>query len=350
MCPLKNMQASVRDNKLGFLYQDDRFFVPTEYAWKKVMTWVGMPSHFVRVFSEDIPNEKDPNRALSRGMIDLEWMRDGINRHLKVAGLDKTYMFRTYGDGTLRTMVSDQYGIIDNGWYLETLKELFEAMGQVEEPRLSHWKGDEDTMYGNLLIPDTVREEDDSDYGGMLSLSNCEIGKRSWSQRPSVFRAICCNGMIWDQTKGEICKRRHRGEIDLAELRKSLAVHLHNHIPLLSEGIDRFLTTKDNPIDNSLSLKNVFAALGQIGKFSFGSKGQVSKILGQYEDHEAGNRNLFGVINAVTRAGQLYSPDEWVRFDEFAGQLVTTRLWDKVLNNAKGITNKDLEKVYGTAV
>ena len=341
------MVPTVKDNKVGFEYIDGRFFVPTEYAWSKVMVWLGMPSHFIRFMSEDIPHEKDADRSLTRGAIDRELCLHMLRRHLKVAGMDKEYMFRTYDDGTMRTMVSDQYAVIDNGWYLETLQSLFKSMNVQEEPRLSHWRGDEDTIYGNLLIPDTVREEPDSDYGGMLSLSNCEIGRRSWSQYPSVFRAICCNGCIWDRESGDIIKRRHRGKIVLDDLRSALLTNLNTQIPLLASGIDQFLAMKDKKVE--LPLKNIFATIGMLGKFSFGLKGQVNKIVEEFTEHEMENVNAFGVVNAITRAGQAYDPSEWVRFDEFAGQLISTNLWDKVTNNAKSVTAKELEKVFGTA-
>ncbi len=69
--------------------------------------------------------------------------------------------------------------------------------------RLSHWRGDADTLWGNVLIPDTIRQESDSDYGGMVSIGNSEIRERRITSRPSVFRAICFNGCIWDREAGQ---------------------------------------------------------------------------------------------------------------------------------------------------
>ena len=55
-------------------------------------------------------------------------------------------------------------------------------------PDYSHWKGDEDTHdLAIFLLPDTIMDygqDDDTDYGGMVSISNCEIGKRRISQYP----------------------------------------------------------------------------------------------------------------------------------------------------------------------
>jgi hypothetical protein len=76
----------------------------------------------------------------------------------------KKYLWRTRQDGTLRAMLTDKYAIVNNEWLLEVWQRL------IPGGRLSHWRGDSDTIYGNILIPDSIREEDDSDYGGFLTL------------------------------------------------------------------------------------------------------------------------------------------------------------------------------------
>ncbi len=55
----------------------------------------------------------------------------------------------------------------------------------------------------------------------MVSVSNCEIGKRALGSLPSLFRAICMNGCIWGQAYGEKIKVVHRGEIDLDQLEQA---------------------------------------------------------------------------------------------------------------------------------
>ena len=53
--------------------------------------------------------------------------------------------------------------------------------GVLPDGRFSHDKSDEDTVFGNILLPDTILDksaDDDTDYGGMVSIGNCEIGKR----------------------------------------------------------------------------------------------------------------------------------------------------------------------------
>jgi hypothetical protein len=244
--------------------------------------------------------------------------------------------------------LSDRYTPINNVWYLETVAELFKEIGG-DEPRLSHWKGDADTLYGNILIPDTCRAEDDSDYGGMISVSNCEIGIRRLSQFPSIFRAICMNGCIWDQLSGTKVNRVHRGEINLNELRIDIATNINDQIPLISAGVSRFLALRDMSIEKDVQLSNIFALIATENAMSFGQNGQAATLVNQYLAHEASNRNLFGVVNAITRSAQLYSNAEWVRFDEVAGKYMglTEGQWETFKARAKAMDTKVHDKVFG---
>ena len=63
--------------------------------------------------------------------------------------------------------------------------------------------------------------------------------------------------------------------------------------------------------------------------------------------HETHQKNLFGVINAVTRAGQL-DCQGWVRMDEIGGQLMnlTDNRWDRIKTVAGTMTDKDYERAF----
>ena len=78
------------------------------------------------------------------------------NNALRRLDPEKKYRLRTYTDGTCRAFVTDRYAPIDNRWYLEQLKQ------NLPEGRLSHWRGDEDTIYGNILL-DTIIDYGQSD-------------------------------------------------------------------------------------------------------------------------------------------------------------------------------------------
>jgi hypothetical protein len=343
---MQDMQVVQQDDgSLGVQYRKDgRVFVPTDNGWQQLAKWAFVPQGFLNAYmSNPIVNGKEAfERDNADRAILMEVFRNGARRRE-----EKEFLFRTYTDGTLRACLTGKYAIIDNIWYLEVLQDLFKVLGH--EPRLSHWRGNADTIFGNILIPDTVREEKDSDYGGMFSVGNCEIGRRRLEQYPSVFRAICMNGCIWDQEKGEVISKVHRGEINLQELRDAIVLNIHEQIPLLNAGVEKFLATQARTLPKNVSVAQAVAELAKSERFSFGLKGQAVEVLKQFDKFEKGDRNLFGLINSVTRAGQLYDNDSWLRFDEVGGKLMTwdNNSWDRFTNRAAQLTVADVNKVFG---
>ena len=203
-----------------------------------------------------------------------------------------------------------------------------------------------DTLAANILIPDTIREEDDSDYGGMVSIGNCEIGKRRFSQTPSVFRAICMNGCIWDQTKGKAIRQVHRGTIDYEVLGEQLKKNITSQIPLVTAGIDTLLTTREFGLDN-VSIKNALAQVALDNSFS----GKATVELFRAFAEENTEKNAFGIINAITRSGQKTDdPLVWVSHDEIAGRFTDETYWNRFKKRAAGMDDKKFEKVMSTAI
>lgn len=348
LCPAKHMGLGLNeDNDIILEYLDGREFKPTVHAFKQLAQWCKLSTQYVKDMCNPVLKQNG-EIDYQRDRRDAESFLDSIKNGWRRLDPDKNFRFRTYSDGTLRAMLSERYAIIDNVWYLETLAELFKEIGG-DEPRLSHWRGDADTIYGNILIPDTCRADQDSDYGGMLSISNCEIGIRRLTQLPSVFRAICMNGCIWDQEKGHQINKVHRGEINLHDLKRDLTHNLNDQIPLLNEGVERFLALRDKAVEKNVKLANVFAQIAIEHKLAFGADSQIAKVVNLYSEHEADNRNLFGIVNAITRAGQEYSPSEWVRFDEVAGTLMNLNdnEWTNLQNRARAMSTKQFDKVYG---
>lgn len=340
-CTLKAMKPALHpDNGVcGFEYEDGRFFNPTPYAWERISVWLGMPT-------------KMPEWYLNFGKpayseLLYHTLRLRVENSIKNQP-DKIFKFRTYSDGTLRTMVSDRYSYVDNSWMIEQLQEM------IPGGRLSHWKGNGDTIYGNLLIPDTIREEDDSDYGGMLSLSNCEIGTRVFSQYPSLFRAICMNGCIWSQTKGSAIRQRHNG-IDLDELRVRMWDNIQEQIPLMPSIVAQFLALRGSEyaIQKKDNVAAIFVEICQKEKLTTGGeKTHIGKILKEWDEKEKTHRSLFGVINAITRAAQTFNNDDWVKLDTVAGKLAaySPKDWDTLRTRANALTSKDVGKAYGVSL
>jgi hypothetical protein len=272
--------------------------------------------------------------------LDAETMVDIANNSLRRVKADKVFRLRTYNDGTARAMLTDKYAPVDNRWYLEVLRKF------LPDGRFSHDRSDEDTVYGNILLPDTILDksaDDDTDYGGMVSIGNCEIGKRRLSQYPSIFRAICMNGCIWGQQKGQKISKVHRGVINLDSLETAISENITMQLKLLPEGLDRFLATRSQKIKGSA--KGVIAAVAADFRLS---KVEATRTMEAFAKHESHQQNLFGVINAVTRAGQLGSNDNWVRLDEIGGQLmdITPNRWSRLNTIGSTMTDKDFERAF----
>lgn len=340
MRPIKNGVGEV-----VLEYKDGRQFKPTEHSWRQIANNFGaIPQTTINWFNGSVENfgfNYSHNEQAADVLLAL--LKYGHER-MKVKGKDSRFLFRTYNDGTLRAVLTSDYAIIDNAWYLNTINDIFKGMGQFE-PRLSHWKGDADTIYGNILLPDTVREDKDSDYGGMVSISNCEIGIRVMGNRPSIFRAICMNGCIWDETRGCEIRQVHRGRINLVELKRKIFDNINKQIPLIKSGVDKFLATKDLNFDPKVIRRGqVFTEVGLTFKVT---PKIMRETVVQFKHYEGGNDNLFGVINSLTRAGQVKtSPKEWYDTDVVAGQLMSMNQnkWDQILNRAKERTPEEINE------
>lgn len=337
--PLAAMTPAVdASGKFCLRHADGREFRPTVYAVGQIGGIAGTGKWYAQTLCESTPE-------CERDAVDAEALVVAVRNGFRRRPADKDYLWRTRADGTLRAVLSTQYAAVDNRWYVETLSRL------IPGGRLSHWRGDADTIYGNVLIPDTVREEQDSDYGGMLSVGNSEIGERRVSSLPSVFRAICMNGCIWGREVGKGIKRIHRGTIDLGELYQSIKLNLEAQIPLLPSGIDKLLHTQRFVWD-APSIVPLFAQVAMDGKLT---KKQATSLLTAYnvERKETPDyaRSLFAVANAVTRAGQSFEPSVWVKFDQLGGLLADfdDNEWNSLSSRARALSVKDAESAFLSA-
>lgn len=358
--PLKMWQAVVTDAGTFALRHltTGRDYDPTDHALG-LMCQVGrgMSDWQVRALRQPIEHptkvddegEKVAIEGGERTADDADILVRLFNAHLfnpARVDQDKIRLFRTWDKaGSLRAFLSDQYAIVNNGWYLSLLEKL------IPGGLLSHWKGDADSIYGNVLLPDSVRAEADSDYGGMLSVGNSEIGLRRISSLPSVFRAICMNGCIWEQEKGVEIDIRHRGKVDFEQLAAMIKDNLEKQIPLLDEGTRRLLALRQFGTGD-VSLRNIFALLS--AENSLGKKditgireafGVELGILGPKEGMTA-----FGLTNAITRHSQTLPAEKWVKMDQLGGAFANLDRegWDKFLARAKNLTDKQIDKRLGS--
>lgn len=347
VCPIRDIGIGVNDDgKVVIEHKDGREFVPTDHAMKQLANWCDKVSHgIVKRLTNPARNHKG-EIVFERDVSDAETLAMVFRNGKRRVDPEKEFRLRTYNDGTLRAMLTTVYAPVDNTWFMGVLKDF------MPDARLSHWKGDADTLFGNLLIPDTIRKETDSEYGGMLSLSNCEIGKRRIDAIPSIFRAICMNGCIWDQVKGNGISKVHKGDIDLQELQKDIVETLNSQIPLMDSVIDSFLETRNLKIEKSDNVAAILATVAKDNGMTNGTrKSQLVKVSEEFINHESDHRNLFGIVNAITRAGQQFDRETWYEFDKVGGKLASMNenQWEKLRTRANSMDTKVLDKMFGVA-
>lgn len=331
--------------------KDGRDFVPTEHCLTQLAV-VGKTSDWML---QDLANDKESttkrkNNGFNRDQNDAELMVRIVDHtlfHPKRMDQKKTRLFRTWEDGTLRALLSEQYAIVNNSWYLSVLEEF------IPGGLLSHWRGDADTIFGNVLIPDSIRQESDSAYGGMLSIGNSEIGIRRIMSLPSIFRAICMNGCIWEQEMGKGVHKVHRGTIELTDLKYSIKKNLEAQIPLLGDGVRQMLGTRGRGFGDCSTIQ-MLAALAKSFRITRKNMVGIRKAY-DVETGILGKEALtaFGLLNAVTRHGQTLSDADWVKFDQLGGTIAMQKEneWNGLRALASSIKDaKEIEKLLGLAV
>lgn len=327
---VKQMVPTVDDHgDLVFEHEDGRVFVPTMHALEQVSNWANIGRYFPRAIYSENP-ERDTNDANTLCMA----IRNGFRRLKDKNEGAKEFVWRTYKDGTLRAMLTPKYAIINNEWFLECMKRI------VPDGRLSHWeRSDADTVWGNILIPDYVREETDSDFGGGLSVGNSEIGVRRLSMLPFVFRAICCNGNIWDRQDGTAMRRVHLGKINLTELATLMHETVQKQIPLINTFMDSVLELRK--FETKVPMKNVIAQVSKDFKLT---KKQALSTLEAYLVEP--DKSAYGVMNAVTRAAQTHDTATWDKMNIIGGTLSThdEDWWTRLFAKSETV---DLETVFG---
>ena len=311
---------------------DGATFKPTGWALKKLFTGGGLSENFAKVATRD-----------DRGPEDAQILVDALQRFLfnqdRTEQLRKDYLFRTRKDGTFRAILSDQYAIVDNEWYLKLLAKA------VPGGLLSHFRGDGDTMRFNVLVPDTIRENPDSDYGGGVACGNSEIGQSSIYSHPFSFRAICMNGCIWDAQTGNRSSHVHRGRIDLESLGKELTENITAQLAIAETAAGRWsqLHTRKLPV----AVDNVLAAVGKLSGLSNPELRSVSEAYNVEPE-----TNARGIVNAVTRAAQEGNKaDRAFRFDNIGGRLMMfgDNEWTQLFESAKGYTDKAIAKMFAVS-
>ena len=256
------------------------------------------------------------------------------------------------GADNVRAIVSGRYGVIDNH---EAVEMIANALPSLTDALASHISNDGDDIFGNVLLPDYMKSEPDSDYGVGIAFRNSEIKNSTFKVSPFLFRAICLNGMIWgrENSKNQI-NQKHLGNINRAELQEQVTNAV---IEALSQGNDLLTLlgySKQVKVDRPLQ---VIAQLSineglTIEQGRAWHKGYLESLNEASGDlHE---RSAFGVINGLTRSAQEYKGSMRENMETIATKILSpainsdlqaiSKRWGRISDNANQLQGNIVQK------
>ena len=262
------------------------------------------------------------------------------------------------GDDVIRAIVSERYGVIDNH---EAMSFIADALPTLKDALASHLFNDGDDIYGNVLLPDHMKSEPDSDYGVGIAFRNSEIRNATFRVSPFLFRAICLNGMIWGRQNSEInINQKHLGKIDTDSLRKEVQ---HAIAVALTQGNDLLTLmnhAKQVKVSNPLS---VIAQLSRDYKMTIDQgrvwhKGYLDSLDESTGDHNHGT--VFGIVNGLSRSAQNYKGSVRESMETTASMILSpaidadlqaiSKRWGRIQDNANQLSEKTVNQYQYVAV
>lgn len=260
------------------------------------------------------------------------------------------------GNDVARAVVSGRYGVIDNLQALEMIIDAFPVNGAAKDALFSHAFDNGDDVHGNILLPDYIKSEPDSDYGVGIYWRNSEIRNSTFRIDPFLFRAICLNGNIWSRLNSEIkINVKHLGKIDYYELKQNVR---HAVKVALSAGNDLLTQlgyTKQVEVED---VNRVIAQLSRDNRLTIEQGKAWHEGYMQTLQERMGNvaeNTAFGIVNGLTRAAQKYTGETRAQMEAVAGLVMSPSLdaplnevmayWQESIADAKRL-NEDTVQQY----
>lgn len=328
-------QLSAKDGKILAQSKNASFTMkPTKHSMTQLCSRLGLPSSYMQSLIEE-----------DQGLFDINYNRTKDRLVLnKNPDVNKEVFLRLKTEGEtykLRAVLSSRYAVINNLPVIETLNDI------IPGGRVSHQFYNGDTFRANILIPESIRTESDSDYGGGISVLNNETGQLTFRSRPFVFRHVCWNGNIWDKAEGIELTRKHIGNINWKEFRRNLVLNLNEQIPLVQERIDKVLSLKGLPVTEQ-DIEKAIIYVGQKEKLT--QEVMRDWNVGVQQERTQSGKELintaFGIVQGLTRSAQRQDIEVQDLMETLSGRLVESK-WDRLLSSAKvAITDEQVETMF----
>lgn len=256
------------------------------------------------------------------------------------------------GNDTVRAVVSGRYGVIDNH---EAMEMIANALPSLTDALASHISNDGDDIFGNVLLPDYMKSEPDSDYGVGIAFRNSEIKNSTFKVSPFLFRAICLNGMIWGRSNSEITiNQKHLGNINRIELQaevtKAVQVALTQGNDLLTLLGHSKQVKVENPLQVIAQLSRDNGMTIEQGRaWHKGYLESLSESNGHLHD-----RSAFGIVNGLTRSAQRYTGATREEMETTASLILApaidaslqaiSKRWGRIADNASTLKEKVVQQ------
>ena len=321
----------------------------TKSGLNSLRSFTDIPSSMIsfleeRGFEEDLT--RFVNSELNRR--EQDWSNDGKeSREFRVRVRQDDN-----GNDAVRAVVSGRYGVIDNH---EAMEMIANSLPSLSDALASHISNDGDDIFGNVLLPDYMKSEPDSDYGVGIAFRNSEIKNSTFNISPFLFRAICLNGMIWGRQDSSIqINQKHLGNIDRAELQQKV-----NHAVkvALTQGNDLLTLlghSKKVKVDNPLQViaqlsRDNGMTIEQGRAWHKGYLESLNEANGQLHD-----RSAFGIVNGLTRSAQLYKGSTRESMETTASLILSpaidadlqaiSKRWGRIADNASQLKEKVVQQ------
>ena len=319
----------IRDNEAN------KFYKPTKHMINQLAQKTKWGSYTLQKLYN---SENVRHHEIFRDLVDMSFNEE----------FSGDYLFRFNDrDDSCRAFLSDRYAIIDNNWVLEKVQKFLPT--DCKEA-VAKDKSGEDFINFMVVLPSSLTSSDDSDYGGLIKVSNSEIGTHRLNISAGVFRTICSNGAIgWVKDQHESISVVHRGTVDLELLGNHIQSAISKHIEAMPSMINQLLGTKKMGWDGA-SMTPLFASVAQSYKLSKQEIESVHTAWGvERNETPAYAKTLFGVINSLTRGSQRLGESSWDKLNAIGGKLAEydNGDWTGLVNTAKSMTSKRVEEILG---
>jgi hypothetical protein len=225
------------------------------------------------------------------------------------------WLLRAKGE-TLRAVLTDRYTPIDNQMLLRCLHRSLPPHLKVQWIAL-----DEESFHLRLFDPTLVMEVKNGDpLMAGLHISNSEVGKRSVTIDAIVYRQVCSNGLI-RLIKGKSLMQQRHIAVTPAHFVSLLQRAMHQALIASHEFLEQMAMATREPIRDVEKEMKILVSDWHLSQ----------TFVEQVEDHlvheeRAHQENLFGLVNALTRAAQSLDAEHRYDTEVLAGKFLERKL------------------------